>query len=278
MKFVVGLSSKTSIKTKDVTIKSLNGIVKPVYTIISDLGNSVQRGMYDNDVIIKRNASDYGPLTGFYGAVKWCKESLSSEEQKDIWILICNDNCVYPQHLMNEYMSCVPEIVRILNEKNKTGLVESNLCFGLSGITLTEDKKTAMDMEIECLRENKPLPTIEKRSRFGYLKDNCNVDILEQFASIIVPLSCIDNDLETYLKIYMSPKLTTSQCSDLVLSNYLARKKIMRVQIYNYAINRHLLLRGGYVGNRQYRIDSVKEPLYVQAIRELKEFNQFFLW
>ena len=134
-----------------------------------------------------------------------------------------------------------------------------------------------MDMELESLLKGTET-NFERRTVIGYLKENATVDILQQYCSIFLHRSTLANDFQDYLEQCKHLLCSATQSSDVIISNYFARKGIVRTQICTLTINRYIIDVGGFTERRPQYAKDVQETQYQGTIAALKSSQIFSLW
>jgi hypothetical protein len=191
----------------------------------------------------------------------------------DAYILLLENDCTYPPHLISEYNATVGEIKKDLDQKlpNNKGSV-----YGLCGVIMTPDKAKILEHEFkELVGEHEE--GFESRCGIGYLRENATVDFLELTGSILIHRSLIGADFMDYMADVRS-KASAGVDKDIVLSNYFAKHGILRTQICNLAINRFMLLRGGYMRMHKALSDEEKQRKYVATVSELRSRGVFYAY
>lgn len=172
------------------------------------------------------------------GAVVAFCERYQSEE--DVYCLVVDNRCTYPCHLVTEYRNQVDNLNKAINEKlpNTVGSA-----YGMSGVVMLPNKKKDWDAEFEKLingdsGDDEETPQ-EKKTEFGYVRENATIDYLEISGSILIHRSQLFNDFISYINRVLT--LEHSLNDDVLLCNFLASKKVMRTQICSIFINRFMM-------------------------------------
>jgi hypothetical protein len=188
---------------------------------------------------------------------------------EDVALIILNSECIYPSHLVQEYVSSVPELSKSLMEQ----LPESNnSVYGLSGYIMTEDKNKNLDNEFKRLTEDIDIEIGEKLTVLSQVVHNATVHYLDYSSSIFIHRRQIDGDFGAYVtKVWTNEQIST----DVILCNYLASKRIVRTQICNIFINRFMMDRMGCF--KMYK-NPCNEKLYIETVKHLRNINAFYVY
>lgn len=232
-------------------------------------------------VHLQRSAHDYGALTALVGAME------RYPKHSDVYLVFLNSNCTYPPHLLQEYETSIGELDRALKQKlpNSEGSV-----YGLGGVVMVADKKRNLEQEFQALTGDTE-DDYETRSVIGYIRENATVDFLESLGSVVIHRSQLNDDFLAYLaKVWpqapecdddaptWTPPVGHELSADIVLSNYFAKHKVLRTQICNLAINRFMLIRGGYLTGHKEPSDSDKRELYERTVKHLRKLGEFYAY
>ena len=250
------------------SVRSLQEGVRAPDEIVVTLkdGLKVTKSLKNNDkVYISRIVKDYGELTALTGVME--RYPIHS----DVYILYLNSNCTYPPHLLHEYETSVTDLDKALKEKlpNSTGSV-----YGLGGIVMMADKKRNLEKEFLSLTGSGEEHGYELRTIHSYVRENATVDYLESTGSVLVHRSVLQDDFFTYLAQVWQEHWS----QDVLLSNYFAKKNILRTQICNWSINRFLLHRGGYLKHVAPISDEDKRVLYENTAQHLRKLGCFHVY
>lgn len=153
----------------------------------------------------------------------------------DLYVVYLDGNCVYPVHLISEYVQSLVELQKVIADKLPAS---KGSVLGIAGVVMAEDKKRSLEKEFQSLIDGTE-EFYEKRTILSYVKDNATVDYLESMGSIIMHRSQLEDDFPIYLNKVWTDKVVLS--TDVILNNYFASKNIVRVQICNMLINRYMM-------------------------------------
>ena len=275
MKIVVSItSSPEDIKHLSKTIDSIqSGLIQPIEILVT-LTNKQKYTIPDflrrkKGVRINRIDQDYGALNGLVGFTQQYKLT------EDVHCVLVSSTCQYPRNLLSEYVNNTNSMDAVLKEKisNFTGAA-----YGLAGIVIVPNKKRVLDMEFNNLISGKE-EKFEQRTMIGYIKDNATVDVLETFGTILLHRRYLEDDFIVYLdRVQLLIADSYSFCTDMLLSNYLTSKGIIKTQLCNLNINRFMLDSGGFTEKRKSRSKSDKEQIYLNTVNYLRAINSFKLW
>lgn len=283
MKFVVAMTAKPSTPSPVLvaTVDSLlSGLVLPEQILVTlPKGVKTPSELRDRKKVkIIKNAK-YGVLSVLLDVM----EQYSIND--DIYVALVDSTCTYPPHLLQEYTLTVDEIKRELDAKvpNNNGSI-----YGLGGVVMVKDKARALDLEFRQLI-GKSTEAFEERNSVGYIRENATVDYLEASGSVLIHRSLLKDDFQNYLdKVLIKPsegaegtKSTEGAealSADVLLSNYFAKHGTLRTQVCNLAINRFMLVRGGYLKNYMEPSETEKRELFERTIKHLRREKSFYAY
>jgi hypothetical protein len=154
-----------------------------------------------NDKKIKINILDRD-----YGpATKLVGAILRIPKDADVWIVVHDDDQLYLQNTIDEYTKYIDE-----NNGNK------KMCYTLTGFRL------------------------DKNNNFSVFAENLEqIHVLEGFMTFCVHRSLFEDDFMPYLNTVLTNQ-EAFQSDDLILSNYIAKKKANIYMIYNENVNKNI--------------------------------------
>jgi hypothetical protein len=241
-----------------------------------DLPSALKTMIMSPTIIVNYVDKDYGSLGVLFAFLN----RYPSSSSPDVSIVMVNSTCTYPPHLINEYVTSVPELEKSLAVQ----LPESKGCiFGISGILMTEDKKKNMDAEFASLisdNDNDDSAPLEKLTVMSQTATNATVHYLDIAGSIIIHRRFLSGDFVAYLAMVWrwASDNKVDLSADVILCNYMASKKIVRTQICNIFINRFMMGRMGCFKEYESNTDITSSKMYLATTDHLRKQKCFYVY
>ena len=274
MKVVVVMTcNESNLKhVNDCVDSLLNGVSPPTEILITfQKGVKIPLAIKDNKIIRTSWAEkNYGQLSGIVDAIKYYPNNTDT----DTCILYLNCNCTYPSHLINEYVSCLPDLNKHLFKETP---INNGCIYGLAGIKMINDKKRNLDLEFQQLLGKSEI-TYETRNVISGTENNSLMDYLECWGSILMHSSQFKADFIVYLDKVTDNGKNQNLSMDIVLSNYFAKHDIHRAQMCTLFINRYMMQRSGCSINYKELSKDDKKILYEDTIKHLRSNNSFYTY
>ena len=215
-------------------------------------------------VYISRIDRDYGELSALVGIFG------RYPEHDNINIIYADSRCTYPVHMLDVFDGSLDQLESGLKSQKQD---IKGFVFGCAGITMVEDKKRNLDRELEALTGDQEIK-YELKTLLGYPNQNLTVDFLEPRGFVLFKRSLIqDKEFLAYLdKAYNSNRST-----DILLSNYFAKKEFIKASIYNHLINRPLMERMRCFVNIK-EDQRAKMDLFEKTILDLRSLECFHVY
>lgn len=258
------------------TIKSLQeGNVKPHEIVVTLCGgakapSSLKKRAMVTGSRIYINSTDInvqGSLAAVVGIVNRYKAT------DNVYIIVCDAKCDYPPHLLQEYATSVDE----LNHRLKEKLPDSDSSiYGVAGTVMAKNKNLSLEREFQQLI-GKTDEQHEERNMIGYVRETATIDFLESCGSILLRRSQLKDDFMDYLKTAVGSG-SDALSSDVILSNYFAKHKILRTQICTLTLNRFMLNRCGYQKCYTELPAAEKQSLFEKTVRHLRAKGVFYCY
>lgn len=258
-------------KTTETIVETVNSLLQGIkcpdeVVITMKEGVKTPQSLKKKDrVHIQRLDKDYGNLSALVGIIE------RYPEHDNVRIAYADSRTIYPNHMLMVFDESIEQIENGIKKQSPN--TEGIVC-GACGIAMVENKKRNIEKELEELTGNSDIK-YEKKTLLGYPNQSISVDFLEPRGFLYFNRSILsDKDFPSYLD---SIENLTDLVSDIVLSNYFAKKGYIRACIFNHIINNQLLQKMGCF--KKIRDDEYKKmDSYEKTILSLRDSECFVVY
>ncbi len=245
------------------TVKSiLDGSVTPTDIVIADYGLNLTPSLKKRDQVSVIKTPNYGMLSSLYAVLQKYGKNPS------VHIVLIDEAVTYMPHLAAEYLNTTGEILKEMRAKFQTNDVSA--VFGLTGLVFKENKQRDLDSELEALvsgdaasigAPGAPESVSFKRNYPTTTTNTVSVDLLEFTGSIYLTV----NQLTGFSsEVFKKPISYNRFQAAVVLSSFLAKNNIYRVNVCHLGNNRFIMDRIGCFSHAQ----KYEATEYITAIQE----------
>ena len=216
------------------TVKSItDGFVRCTDIVISDHGPPLPSSLRKKDNVSIIKTPKYGVLSSLYAAVE------KYGTGPDVHYIIADGSTVYMPNLIAEFINTAPEMDKIITEKINGAAKVAGIVYGLTGVVFKEDKSKALEDELNSLLGE---DVKEKFARTSPMvsHESSTVEVLDFMGSLYIRGPLLQDVKDALFKNATSYQATEGA---IVLSNFLAGKQILRVQICTLTNNRFIMER-----------------------------------
>ena len=226
------------------TVKSItDGFVRVTDIVVADYGPPLPSSLRKKDNVSIIRTPKYGAMSSLYAAIE--KYGTGPE----IHYVLVDGSTLYMPHLISEFLNTVPEMDKLIVEKINGASKVDGLVYGLAGVVFKEDKKKALEDELNSLLEvevevevegGAPVPEKFCCTTPMITHENSTVDMLDFMGSVYIRgplLAGIKDVMFTSVKSYQGTE------GAVLLANFLAGNNVLRIQICTLTNNRFIMER-----------------------------------
>jgi hypothetical protein len=248
------------------TVKSLlDGSVTPTDIVIADYGLNLTPSLKKRDHVSVIKTPNYGMLSSLYAILQKYGKTPA------VHIILVDEAVTYMPHLAAEYLNTTAEILKEMKIKFQKDDISA--AFGLTGLILKENKQHDLDNELESLISGSDddisgsggsggTRVVFKRNYPTTTTNTMPVDLLEFTGSIYITANQVSELASS--DVFKKPISYNRFQASVVLSSFLAKKNIYRVNVCHLGNNRFIMERIGCFSHAQKH----EATEYVKAIEE----------
>ena len=245
------------------TVKSLlDGNITPADIVIADYGLSLANSLKKKDHVSIIKTPNYGMLSTLYAIIE------KYGTKPTVHIILVDEAATYMPHLASEHVNASPDIIRQFQSQIPAGVTFKGAVFGLAGLAFRADKRNELDNELESLLNDTEIPVKVPSSvnnlQPNMIQDTTTADILEFIGSIYLTadkLSGFKNE------VFKKPVSFDRFQATVILSNFLEKNNVFRINICHLANNRFIMDRIGCFS----RVQKYQLTDYIPAMTELED-------